>query len=127
MSSDTKVTEPGNLGHSTLDTYFGAAQVQILQQILLEVSLMLQRTSRVGGDLNMVEKFSIAELSALRNELMQNGLDSWQAAELFHVFLSGRGYGVSSNAAIDAATRVEEAGCSIDVLQRELESLAMVM
>ena len=63
----------------------------------------------------MVEKFSIAELSALRNELMQNGLDSWQAAELFHVFLSGRGYGVSSGAAIDAAARVEESGCSIDI------------
>jgi hypothetical protein len=88
---------------------------------------MLQKQSRVGGDLKMVEKFSIAELSALRNELMQNGLDSWQAAELFHVFLSGRGYGVSSGAAIDAATRVEESGCSIDVLQRELETLAMVM
>ncbi|HWC19594.1 MAG TPA: hypothetical protein VG498_21455 [Terriglobales bacterium] len=92
-----------------------------------QVSLMLQEGNRVGGDPKMVEKFSIAELSALRNELMQNGLDSWQAAELFHVFLSGRGYGVSSNAAIDAATRVEESGCSIDVLQRELESLAMVM
>jgi hypothetical protein len=88
---------------------------------------MLQGESRVGGGLKMVEKFSIAELSALRNELMQNGLDSWQAAELFHVFLSGRGYGVSSNDAIGAATRVEEAGCSIDVLQRELESIAMVM
>jgi hypothetical protein len=92
-----------------------------------QLSLMLQGESRVGGGLNMVEKFSIAELSALRNELMQNGLDSWQAAELFHVFLSGRGYGVSSNAAIDAATRVEESGCSIDVLQHELEILAMVM
>jgi hypothetical protein len=88
---------------------------------------MFQEASRVGGDLKMVEKFSIAELSALRNELMQNGLDSWQAAELFHVFLSGRGYGVSSGAAIDAAARVEESGCSIDVLQRELETLAMVM
>ena len=98
-----------------------------LQQIAGQVSLMLQGESRVGGDLKMVEKFSIAELSALRNELMQNGLDSWQAAELFHVFLSGRGYGVSSDAAVDAASRVEESGCSIDVLQRELESLAMVM
>ena len=30
-----------------------------------------------------VEKFSVTELSVLRNELLQNGLDSWQAAELF--------------------------------------------
>jgi hypothetical protein len=75
----------------------------------------------------MVEKFSVAELSALRNELLQGGLDSWQAAELFQVFLKGRGYGVSSDAAIDAATRVEGSGCSIESLQKELQGLALVM
>ena len=75
----------------------------------------------------MVEKFSVAELSALRNELIQGGLDSWQAAELFQVFLKGRGYGVSSDAAIDAATRVEGSGCSIESLQKELQGLALVM
>lgn len=74
----------------------------------------------------MVEKFAVSELAALRNELLTKGLDSWQAAELFHMFLSGRGYGVSSNAAVDAASRIEEAGCSLDVLQKELEGLAMV-
>ncbi|HKT23606.1 MAG TPA: hypothetical protein VJR04_03320 [Terriglobales bacterium] len=123
-----RVTRADNVGHTTLDTYFRVFEKRNLQQMMTQVSLMLQEASRVGGDLKMmVEKFSLAELSALRNELMQNGLDPWQAAELFHVFLSGRGYGVSSNAAIDAATRVEESGCSIDVLQHELESLAMVM
>lgn len=75
----------------------------------------------------MVEKFSVAELSALRNELLTGGLDSWQAAELFQVFLKGRGYGVSSDAAIDAATRVEGSGCSIEALQKELQGLALVM
>src|SRR3954452_13917928 len=99
----------------------------ILQQMVGQVSLMLQGESRVGGDLKMVEKFSIAELSALRNELMQNGLDSWQAAERFPVFLPGRGHRASSDAAVHAATRAEESGRSIDVLQRELESLARVM
>src|SRR3954465_6792849 len=99
----------------------------ILQQMVGQVSLMLQGESRVGGDLKMVEKFSIAELSALRNELMQNGLDSWQAAELFHVFLSGRGYGVSPSTALDAASRIEASGCSIEVMQKELEGLALVM
>jgi len=121
------VTTAYHLGDGSVGTYFGVLRKRNLQQMTTQVSLMLQRENRVGGDPKMVEKFSIAELSALRNELMQNGLDSWQAAELFHVFLSGRGYGVSSNAAIDAATRVEESGCSIDVLKRELESLAMVM
>ncbi len=74
----------------------------------------------------MAEKFSIPELAALRNELMHGTLDSMQAGELFQVFLMGRGYGVSPQAALDAACRVEGAGCSIEALQRELEGLALV-
>lgn len=73
------------------------------------------------------EKFSVTELSVLRNELMQNGLDSWQAAELFQVFLAGRGYGVNVTAAFDAAGRIEGSGCSLEVMQKELENIAYVM
>ncbi len=54
-------------------------------------------------------------------------VDSREAAELLQVFLAGRGYGVSQAAAIDAAGRVEMAGCSLPVLERELEGLALVM
>jgi hypothetical protein len=54
-------------------------------------------------------------------------VDSREAAELLQVFLMGRGYGVSQQAALDAAGRVEISGCSLPVLQRELEGLAMVM
>jgi hypothetical protein len=54
-------------------------------------------------------------------------LDSYEAAELLRVFLMGRGYGVSPTAALDAASRVEMAGCALPVLQHELETLAMVM
>ncbi len=76
----------------------------------------------------MREKFSVTELSALRNDLLQGGMvDSREAAEVLQVFLMGRGYGVSQQAAIDAAGRVEMAGCSLPVLERELESLALVM
>jgi hypothetical protein len=74
-----------------------------------------------------VEKFSVAEMSALRNELLEGGLDSWQAAELFQIFMMGRGYGVSPEAALQAASRVEVSGCAIETLQKELESLALVM
>jgi hypothetical protein len=74
------------------------------------------------------EKFSVTELTALRNDLLQGGLaDSREAAELLQVFLMGRGYGVSPQAAMDAAGRVEMSGCSIPVLQQELENLALVM
>jgi hypothetical protein len=66
-------------------------------------------------------------MSALRNELLEGGLDSWQAAELLQIFLTGRGYGVSPEAALKAASRVEGSGCSMESLQKELENLALVM
>jgi hypothetical protein len=73
-------------------------------------------------------KFSNAELMGLRNELLQDGLiDSREGAELLQLFLAGRGYGASPEAAQDAVGRVEMSGCSMPVLQRELESLALVM
>lgn len=72
------------------------------------------------------EKFSTMELAALRNELVENGFDALQAGEVLRMFLMGRGYGVSPEAAIDAATRVEGAGCALSVIEKELESLALV-
>ena len=86
---------------------------------------------RVGGETamrDMRERFTVMELTALRNDLLQGGLiDSREAAEVLQVFLMGRGYGVSPQAAIDAAGRVEMSGCSMPVLQHELENLALVM
>jgi len=73
-----------------------------------------------------VEKFSEPELAALRNELVHGGLDSRQSAELLQVFLAGRGYGVSPEAALDAFIRVGGSGCSLETIQRELEQLALV-
>jgi len=74
-----------------------------------------------------VEKFSIPEMAALRTELLQGSLDSRQAGELFQMFLIGRGYGVSPQAAWDAAAKVGGDGCSLESLQRELERIALVM
>ena len=83
---------------------------------------------QVGSEVKTVtaEKFSVPELSALRNELLNSSLDALQAGELFQMFLVGRGYGVSPQAARDAANRVEAAGCSLEAMQRELESVALV-
>ena len=76
----------------------------------------------------MKENFTVTELNALRNDLLHGGMvDSREAAELLQVFLMGRGFGVSPQAALDAASRVEISGCSLPVLQRELEGLALVM
>jgi len=78
--------------------------------------------------MNDKDRFTTTELAALRNDLLQGGMiDSYEAAELLQVFLMGRGYGVSPKAALDAAGRVEMAGCAMPVLMHELENLAMVM
>lgn len=73
------------------------------------------------------ERFSLPEMAALRSELLQGAFDVRQSAELLQVFLIGRGYGVSPQAAMDAVGRVEGAGCSIEIIQKELEGLALAM
>jgi hypothetical protein len=66
---------------------------------------------------NDKDRFTMTELAALRSDLLQGGMmDSYEAAELLQVFLMGRGYGVSPKAALDAAGRVEMAGCALPVL-----------
>jgi hypothetical protein len=74
-----------------------------------------------------IEKFAATDLTSLRDELTQSGLDSWQAAELISSFLTIRGYGVSSHAARGAAARIESVRGSLTSMQEELEKLALVM
>ena len=75
----------------------------------------------------MTEKFSVAEVAALRNELLTGGLDSFQTAELLKMFLTGRGYGVSPQSALDAAGRIDGTHCDMESLHKELEDIALVM
>ena len=84
---------------------------------------MKMDTMREGA----VEKFATSDLSGLREELKQAGLDSWQAAELLSSFLALRGYGVSNQAARGVVTKIEGPGCTLEHMQRELEKLALVM
>jgi len=74
----------------------------------------------------MGEKFNISDVANLRSELMQGGLDSRQSGELLQVFLMGHGYGVSRDAARDAAGRMG-VGFSLEAIRKELEHLALVM
>ncbi len=74
-----------------------------------------------------IEIFTPADLTSLRQELTQSGLDSRQAAQLIGAFLSERGYGVSSHAVCSAALRIESVGCSLKAMQEELEKVALVM
>ncbi len=71
-----------------------------------------------------IEKFTAADLAALRTDLLQSGVDSFQAAELVTSFLSGRGYGISTAEARGIATSLEGYGCTVESIQKELERVA---
>ncbi len=89
-----------------------------------------ERSMRTDPDTkgkDMVEKFSELELSTLRTELTQSGIDSWQAAEVLSLFLAGRGYGINPELARTAVSRMELNRCGHDCLQAELEKVAWVM
>ena len=78
-------------------------------------------------DIKMIENFSAAELTRLRNELMQSGIDSWQAAELITSFLTAHGYGVNADLVPDVLLRLEGTSCSVECIQAELARVALVM
>jgi hypothetical protein len=79
------------------------------------------------ADRSQIEKFSMSELANLRGELMQAGLDSWQAADVVSAFLVGRGYGVDTVTVRDAITRIDAYSGSPDTIQAVLETVAYVM
>jgi hypothetical protein len=74
-----------------------------------------------------VEKFPVIELSALREDLLQAGLDSRQVAEVIRGFLTERGYGVSFDDARSAATALEVRFGSLQRIQETLEKVAVLM
>ncbi len=78
-------------------------------------------------DRTYVEQFTPIDLMTLRSELLQSGVDSFQAAEIVTNFLSGRGYGVSHHEARTAASRIEIPGCTVAHIQAELERVALAM
>jgi hypothetical protein len=73
-----------------------------------------------------IEKFSTAELTNLRSELLRGQLDSWQAADLAANFLAGHGYGASAENLREAITSLEMSRCSLDCLQTALEGVAYI-
>lgn len=73
------------------------------------------------------EKFTPSDVMGLRTELLQSGLDSFQAAEIVVTFMNGRGYGISSQEARRVASTIEGLGCKPEQIQAELERVARVM
>ena len=74
-----------------------------------------------------IEKFSSTDLSELREELLQSGLDSRQCAELIRSFLTGRGYGASFDEASKAASSSMVLFGSLQGMQETLEKVAILM
>ena len=74
-----------------------------------------------------VEKFSATDLMTLRHDLLQSGVDSFQAAEIVANFLTGRGYGISPVEARSVASAIEVPGATPEHIQEQLERVARVM
>jgi len=75
----------------------------------------------------VVNKFSKTEVSAIRDQLLTRMSDSFEIAEILKGFLVDRGFGISSNAALDAASKIGASGFSFAALQAQLEAVALVM
>jgi hypothetical protein len=75
-------------------------------------------------DRTYVEKFTPADLLQLRGELLQPGVDSFQAAAIVSNFLSGRGYGIAPDEARSVATLIDGPSCTTAFMQAELERVA---
>ena len=71
--------------------------------------------------------FDQTDLETLRSELLQSGLDIWQAGELVSSFLAARGFGVSAGDARSVASRIESESCNLDCMRHELNKLALFM
>ncbi len=71
--------------------------------------------------------FDQTDLENLRSELLQSGLDIWQAGELVSSFLAARGFGVSAGDARSVASRIESESCNLDCMRHELNRLAFFM
>ena len=73
------------------------------------------------------EKFTDAEVSVLRSQILRRMPDPLELADILMDFVASQGYGVSSNTALDAATRIGASGCSFGTIQEALDSVALVM
>ncbi len=71
--------------------------------------------------------FPQQDLILLRGELMREGLDCFQAADLLLMFIQQRGYGVSSSDARQAAAHIEAIGFGLAGMRAELERIAAAM
>jgi aryl carrier-like protein len=81
----------------------------------------------IENEIIATEKFAASDLSGLREDLLQSGLDSRQVVELIRGFLAERGYGVSHDDATKVATSAAIFYGPLHRMQETLEQLAVSM
>jgi hypothetical protein len=107
-------------GETSMENPASNAKPAAERLIALGVEAKVEPTSKI-------EQFSATQLGNLRTALMSFAIDSWQAADVLSTFLTGRGYGISPQAARDAIARLEGTDRALDSMQKELERVAVVM
>ena len=73
-----------------------------------------------------LQKFDSGDLEMLRDQLLEVSGDYRCASELLQVFLGGRGYGLSPEAARQMAMELGASRCSIEALRQALNAAAMM-
>src|ERR1700749_3709148 len=96
----------------TQDSAFGAEEGYRMNEIIDKKpeNACESEAQRPTDIAHGIEKFTASDLATLRSDLLQSGVDSFQAAELVTSFLSGRGYGISTVEARGVATKIEGFG-----------------
>jgi hypothetical protein len=74
-------------------------------------------------DLGKIERFKVSDLSDLRLQLSNTSFDSWQTADVVSEFLTGRGYGASSERVRHAMLSLNGMSSS-EHIQEALERIA---
>jgi hypothetical protein len=97
-----------------------------IQADAVQVASATGKLAEAAQPIAQVEKFSAAELTSLRTELLRTHVDSWQAADIAAAFLAGHGYGASADHLRELIAGIELSRCTIDCLQAELERVAYI-
>lgn len=75
----------------------------------------------------MEEKFSALEVTTLRKDLLDCGLDCFQVADAIKTFIACHGYGISAEGARNVAVQLKSLQCGTDCFHKSLESAALMM
>jgi hypothetical protein len=74
-----------------------------------------------------IEKFTGNDLLVLHLQLLEAAEEPSQSREVVAAFLKRRGYGVNAELIAEVALRLDDEEFPVELIQRELERVALVM